>query len=85
MKHTPGPWKAVGLTIGHLSGVVTIAKTEKDAHLIAAAPDLLEALKLCLSELSRYDYSNDEKSPTEQMRQNAMYLAQKSIAKAEGK
>ena len=57
--HTPGPWRAVfGGSIGHYS-VNTDAKgysmrtvvsgvRERDAHLIAAAPEMLEALEAFL-------------------------------------
>lgn len=54
-KHTPGPWVAtpdplgcetdwmVGAAVGHPDGVAVCNK--RDAHLIAAAPDLLEACR----------------------------------------
>ena len=64
-KHTPGPWFAYGRYIGtknHKSAVGECrdvngnwsddAKSSADARLIAAAPDLLEALKAMESEVS---------------------------------
>jgi len=44
--HTPGPWDASGLTVYDtcLDGVAS-THTAADARLIAAAPDLLEALE----------------------------------------
>ena len=56
-KHTPGPWKAVGLTVCQVPpggreiifGAHNTRSGDKDerqanAHLIAAAPELLDAL-----------------------------------------
>ena len=48
MKHKPGPWKArVGKRtfIGNLYVAEVSEQREADARLIAAAPDLLKALK----------------------------------------
>lgn len=49
-KHTPGPWKAIGTRVyfPNLSGGFDISKCplpEENARLIAASPELLEALQ----------------------------------------
>ena len=68
-KHTPGPWEAVGsriCTVGSDRERVTLAKTEPsgaftmstkqtaNAHLIAAAPAMYEALRDCVGRLEAY-------------------------------
>lgn len=61
-KHTRGPWKLEPQINGDISihsttcGCLAIIPTQihqyqKNAQLIAAAPDLLEALKACVSQL----------------------------------
>jgi len=72
MTHSPGPWVAVkhpesGYDIDHVAtghGIVTDSGVEKesDAHLIAAAPDLLEAcmkLSMVAEEVTAGKYSQD--------------------------
>lgn len=61
MKHTPGPWKAVKLLVpvgfanycvqhgNDGESVADIVYKEADATLIATAPELLEALRFCVS------------------------------------
>lgn len=46
MAHTPGPWDAGGLTVYDtcMDGVASCHSAE-DARLIAAAPDMFEALQ----------------------------------------
>lgn len=85
--HTPGPWKhgETTMTRGRIYGdgllVATldpprleeeVAMKAADAHLIAAAPELLDMLKLL--------HKNRKELPTEMQWQRASEL----IAKAEG-
>ena len=68
-KHTPGPWEVVGsriCTIETDSSRITLAKTKPNgafamdetqianAHLIAAAPAMYEALRDCVGRLEAY-------------------------------
>ncbi|HEM8211009.1 TPA: hypothetical protein U2M19_001855 [Providencia rettgeri] len=66
LKHTPAPWKHTirnaneimttfhGVTIGGVYLDITTANQKSDAHLIAAAPELLEAL------IKLTDYVSDD-------------------------
>jgi hypothetical protein len=80
MSHTPGPWKVSDLDQRAVEGfdgfvvadVRNWPKTD-DARLIAAAPELLEALKAMLN------------APDEQADIDAIHAAERAIAKAEGK
>lgn len=89
LRHTPAPWQQTGSTIfrDDLDGRTTIALAQRldyaggstkeevaNAHLIAAAPELLEALEMAMS----YDI------PSEEMWHNFKILANKAIAKARG-
>lgn len=65
-KHTPGPWFVSGTAEDNVLAVITDGKHGPDAlfpikcewsesYLIAAAPDLLEALEKVAKALERYD------------------------------
>lgn len=80
--HTPGPWIKVGNSVFkakedggkyYAEMSVAVTHTEEDARLIAAAPDLLEALIECLE----CEFSVSDKA--------AISRARAAIAKAEGK
>lgn len=66
--HTPGPWTVdsddgIDFTIlgGKTSQVcIAVETSERDAHLIAAAPDLLQALQALEWAVSGVDYMEDE-------------------------
>lgn len=93
MKHTPGPWKRNGRTVSGpptpLERIVAECGQstsreidEANARLIAAAPEMLEALNALMATLP----------PVASMRQvyrpgvyKAMVLAMKAAAKAEGR
>ena len=80
-KHTPGPWKATRNNIGVRSIDAPVCRVwmlrsgqgVANARLIAAAPDLLEALKMMLE--------GGLEGPTPQ----AIETALAAIAKAEGR
>ena len=90
-KHTPGPWM-VDRTCGGLAiesaahgniGIVNLARASKaDAALIAAAPDVLAALKDALRS-ARHDFDAGEKGEAEFRSAYSEQFA--AIAKAEGK
>ena len=86
-QHTPGPWVAVELPTAiaiksHMGNVANIQRgsmreqQQANARLIAAAPDLLEALK------SLADYV-DERAGDNECR--PLEIARAAIAKDEGK
>ncbi len=93
-KHTPGPWEVVGsriCTIETDSSRITLAKTEPNgafamdetqaanAHLIAAAPAMYEALQTLVEYLSAQvpaDTLDDWKH---------VFAARQALAQAEGK
>lgn len=92
IKHTPGPWTTKelqvyaedgnGSTLAHVydpSRDHDHSEAEANALLIAAAPDLLEALRFLLSKVD--DLSGYWKEDTD----HAVRDAQEAIAKAEGR
>ena len=89
MKHTPGPW-AVSASetrvIAPMRHVIcadiqgrTFAECQANARLIAAAPDLLDALELAMS----YIRNDHGRNPLD-VRREAVDAAGAAIAKAKG-
>lgn len=88
-KHTPAPWKHTirnaneimttfhGVTIGDVYLDITTANQKADSHLIAAAPELLEAL----IEMQR----NGRKQGWNDKYESSMEKTRLAIAKALGK
>ena len=88
-KISPGPWTAVLTEIHGYSFYTIVSKTEiiapvqrdeaaggiHNANLLAAAPDLLKALKFVLSQ--------DKRNP--HLGIKTLLAAQRAVAKAEGK
>lgn len=96
-KHTPGPWWVDGQKIMQGGDVPNVARdcvgqvfpvvrgnSEANARLIAAAPELLKALKVSLSEWAQYDVANVPGGTMELARKRVIRLAKQAIAKAEG-
>lgn len=95
IEHTPGPWKAYELPqkIGYATHeihfnddgecVAEIVHGEANAQLIAAAPDLLEAL-IRLIEAKNYKDELGKDSDYELMKENALRSAKEAIKKATG-
>ncbi len=95
--HTPGPWRYWGCTVDSVTGMRDYLQfaagnnfvfrapiryiTEADARLIAAAPDLLEALQMIYSETADYIRLNNLGG----MDNQCMQLSCAAIAKATGK
>lgn len=101
-KHTPGPWEADHSDIWSRSGKkfiaatmedgeafkgVSLAEAEANARLIAAAPELLAALKACRAALDAVIENNDGDvfGTHHNAAMDAILAADKSIAKAEGR
>ena len=94
-KHTPGPWKHTympRLSVIHGPNGEHVADTgawrddehpemRANAHLIAAAPDLLEALELLHDETRDYVEINSLGDP---WHNRSMKMARAAIAKAKG-
>lgn len=93
-KHTPGPWKVIdralnggeGVSIEAENGYTEVCKVNKSYHsrtanarLIAAAPELLEALKEAENWLAEYEDGPDSGL------QGLLAQARAAIAKAEGR
>lgn len=85
-KHTPGPWEQTfgcnivtptgqAVTTVHAMGRTTPEEREANARLIAAAPDMLTALKACL-------HDAELRGASTYAPYNELYAV---IAKAEGK
>ena len=95
-KHTPGPWKASydryerkhsfvgdGMWFGKISWTVTSDRNEADARLIAAAPELLDALQH-LSDVYEHIWVKMSDGEMAIVR-GAWEVAAAAIAKAEGR
>lgn len=81
--HTPGPWKTLGaqFVCSESAVVAQQCKSMEDARLIAAAPDLLEALEALLSHTADLDPMQGYR-PEEDF--SAVKQARAAIAKATG-
>jgi hypothetical protein len=94
MAHTPGPWYAEGSDIGSAEnvtvgvaiagrnddGYISHAEVQANAYLMAAAPEMLEALTAAYAAIT-YMMSNDDCGGAP----NALEQVVAAIAKAEGR
>jgi hypothetical protein len=85
-KHTPGPWWFSAAEEGYyVAGVgdkeLTNLIQKEDARLIAAAPELLEALKMSYAETMEYIKTNHLSGAENN---SWLVLARAAIAKATG-
>jgi hypothetical protein len=86
--HTPGPWEKDDVWIQSKGDTIAEVWDNSNAHLIAAAPDLLEALKSLANEATGFLAMAD---PTAHGQTNLKCLdrrieaARAAIAKAEGR
>lgn len=93
-KHTPGPWREDGLPIDDYRTIideqgnelceVTPHNGEANARLIAAAPDMLAALRECLAYMDSLPDA-PQGSIAEVGQCGARYIARQAIASAEGR
>lgn len=96
-KHTPAPWRChdkrpncsgysiVGNDeqyIGFVGDSDELSPIDANAHLIAAATELLESLRELVSAMERYEIDVDESAPVEHKKM--MKKAKAAIAKALG-
>ena len=87
-KHTPGPWKldrnSVLIPIAPYEWAEAYGGTEANARLIAAAPELLEALRVFVSCSVTVSTEIDERGHrwTEAYLDQALPIARAAIAKA---
>ena len=84
-QHTKGPWRIVTDGINHWieiepNKIALIKAGEADRNLIAAAPELLEALEVCLEAIQPYYDSDDDGS----LEAKASNMALAAINKAKG-
>jgi hypothetical protein len=97
-QHTPGPWKirSIGVngsqTVYAMRNDVATAydrapmvkgECEANAQLIAAAPELLEALQEALA-WCEIDATDEDGFPSQEMLENRVEILREAIAKATG-
>lgn len=89
--HTPGPWVANGSAIedrpkrGPTTVIAYGVEAAADAHLLAAAPDLLAVLKECLESEERRRRHLEDGSPASTYSDVRLARVRAAIAKAEGR
>lgn len=89
-KHTPGPWVVEGSDItndypdqGSRILIAEKVAIESDAHLIAAAPAMYEALQAMV--IANHGLPINPMDEKDEICRRALEKAQKALAQAEGK
>lgn len=87
-EHTPGPWRmakhppeSAGIVVSKTGHAVALVWEKEDAALIAAAPEMLAALRGLLAEFDKFSRYG---SPIARAANEARTLARAVIARATG-
>lgn len=89
MKHTPGPWKQkdtaeYGEIFDAEDNSVCIVASHRNMELIAAAPELYEALEQCVEELLLRSEANVLPDSSRIIMREKAFQANKALLKARG-
>ena len=91
-KHTPGPWRYLRVNgtskdfniVNDTGGLIALCPYEDKARLIAAAPDLLEALELAQTALHTKAWNARSYYVESGEYQKDLFIINSALAKAKG-